>query len=368
MGAPPKTVVPVLEAAYRTELDSDAWIRAIVVALAPLIDAGVGVQGFEVRFEPGRSALGAPALAGGTDAWQRQWIENWWEPLIAAVDPETLRSMLAFGAVSSAQQLWDASARGLPTLDAHLDALAGAGWAAGLGRPGQTGRLFYVDSLNLCALDHDDAGVAIVANREEVLAPTAVRAARRRFAPVAAHLAAALRARGKLGLRAPRPDDGEAIFAPDGKLLHAEPAAQAAEDRASLAVAVRDLDRARSSSRLDDAEALALWRCLVDGRWTLLDQFDSDGRRFVVALPNAPGSTAPAFSRREAQILAELARGRSNKEIAYALGLSASTVATVVARAARKLGVESRVELVRCARALERRAKNPADSAPPDAT
>lgn len=54
-----------------------------------------------------------------------------------------------------------------------------------------------------------------------------------------------------------------------------------------------------------------------------------------------------ALSSRERQV-AELARiGASNKEIAYELGLAHSTVRVLLARAATKLGAESRAALVR---------------------
>jgi len=46
------------------------------------------------------------------------------------------------------------------------------------------------------------------------------------------------------------------------------------------------------------------------------------------------------------------ARGLSNKEIGFELGVDQATVATRLQRAQRRLGVRSRVELLRLARAL----------------
>ena len=54
-----------------------------------------------------------------------------------------------------------------------------------------------------------------------------------------------------------------------------------------------------------------------------------------------------ALSIREAQVVSYVALGHSHKLIAYTLGLSISTVASHVKRACKKLGVSSRVELVR---------------------
>ena len=63
-------------------------------------------------------------------------------------------------------------------------------------------------------------------------------------------------------------------------------------------------------------------------------------------------ATQPALgplSDRERDVLMRIARGFSNKEIAAALGLSVKTVETYKARMAEKLGLRSRVEIVRYA-------------------
>ncbi len=344
-------LLEAVEAVYHHQASAETWLEDLVRAAAPALDTGVGVHGIHVRFEDGTKRLGSPVLIGGTAAWHEQWLDNWWRPVIEAVEPEALRGMLGFGAISSAQQIWDAAARGIPTLDAHLRVLSEQGWAAAFRREGSPGKLFYVDSLNVCALTSTGQGVALVANRQDVLRTAELRAARRRFARLAAHVATALRARETLGERAPTPESGEAVLTPTGRVLHAEGAAQSADARASLRRAALDLERARSA-RVAEEEALQLWHCLVDGRWTLLEDFESDGQRYLVAVPNAPRDSAPELSARESQVLAEVGRGLSNKEIAYSLGLAPSTVATLVARAAKKLGTQSRVAPVRRARQL----------------
>ena len=155
---------------------------------------------------------------------------------------------------------------------------------------------------------------------------------------VAAHVATAFRVQRQLaawpispattttsGSARPIP---EAILRPDGRLAHAEEPAQGAFARAALLGSVRALDRARGPlRRRAPEEAVALWQALVAGRWSLLDRFDSDGRRYVVAhrndvaIPDMRGLTL-----RERQVLAYAAMGHSNKWIAYELGLSTSTV------------------------------------------
>ena len=63
----------------------------------------------------------------------------------------------------------------------------------------------------------------------------------------------------------------------------------------------------------------------------------------------APEPPPAALSEREAAVVRRIAQGYSNKEIAAALGLSVKTVETYKARVAEKLGLRSRVDLVRYA-------------------
>ena len=86
---------------------------------------------------------------------------------------------------------------------------------------------------------------------------------------------------------------------------------------------------------------------IVRGRWSMVDWFDTDGRRFVLALPNAPHTADPrGLSERESQVVTYVALGQTNKMIAYRLGLSRSRVSAVLRSAMRKLNVHTRVQLV----------------------
>jgi DNA-binding NarL/FixJ family response regulator len=117
--------------------------------------------------------------------------------------------------------------------------------------------------------------------------------------------------------------------------------------RAVLREAAREVDRAGSTrGRLRAEEATDLWRALVAGGFTLVDEFDADGRRCVVAWQRPSASSEVALSNREREVAAQLAVGQSNKAIAYQLGVSLSTVTTYAARIARKLGTTNRVDLV----------------------
>jgi DNA-binding NarL/FixJ family response regulator len=90
--------------------------------------------------------------------------------------------------------------------------------------------------------------------------------------------------------------------------------------------------------RRDPLEAVEVWRGLVAGLWSLVDHYDTDGRRYLVAHRNDPTTPDPrGLTERERQVVAYADLGQSNKLIAYQLGLSVSTVAVLLARAREKL-------------------------------
>jgi DNA-binding CsgD family transcriptional regulator len=161
----------------------------------------------------------------------------------------------------------------------------------------------------------------------------------------AAHLGAALRVR-RLE-KAPSPVSATAVMTPNGRLEHGNAETIAAKD--ALGTAAKAIDRARGKlRRLDPDAAAAVWRTMVRGEWSLVDWYDHDGKRFLLAQENRiPTPVKRALTSREEQVVACAAMGHSNKLIAYDLGLSTGTVAVTLGRAARKLGVSGRVALVR---------------------
>jgi DNA-binding CsgD family transcriptional regulator len=166
---------------------------------------------------------------------------------------------------------------------------------------------------------------------------------------VATHLAAAHRLRRRVtALEARTADTADAILTPSGRVDHAVGAASTTGARKSLREATLVIDRSRGSMRLREPErALAAWTGLVAARWTLLDHFDSDGKRYVLARQNdAPMHGAATLTDRERQALGYAAMGHTNKLIAYEMGVSASTVGVLLHRAAKKLRARSRAELI----------------------
>jgi DNA-binding CsgD family transcriptional regulator len=373
-----RATLEVLRAAYRLDVDEGTWVDGIARSLAPTLDHGLGVQTMLCDLRAGRPELRHARLDGGTEAWSSVWRENWLEPHIASLSHAQLSQVLAFAPVSRAADLWEAVSRAEPTYGELLRRLAREGWRDALGpviattgvattgvATGATiedhvdatdvravveranDKLFYPDSLNVVALDPSGVGVAIVANRAERARPGGSEREHDRFGAVAAHLTAALRLRLRHGDARAALDEAEVVFDRKGRVVHAEGAGVASRD------ALRDAVSARSAVNgdLPSAEVLTRWRALHEGRWSLVDVEEADGRAWTLACANVPrAARLEQLTQREREVVALLALGRSNKSIAYELGISSSTVATLVARARWKLGAKSAAELVRFGR------------------
>jgi DNA-binding CsgD family transcriptional regulator len=108
------------------------------------------------------------------------------------------------------------------------------------------------------------------------------------------------------------------------------------------------MDAARTKGkRREGLRALDLWRPLNNARWTLVDSFEEGGRRYIVARENqAEARNFSDLTDRERQIVVHASLGMTNKQIAYALGISDATVRVLMARAAKRFGVHSRKELL----------------------
>lgn len=313
-----------IEAVYRPELsDDDAWMGALLEALLPLIGRGFGVMGMFVdASQPGAFHFSDPIARGAPEEMRANVRAN-----SAEFSPDIFRGALTgqHALVSTLSTVFGAQALAAsPTFE-------GTYQAGGVN-----------DSLLLLATDASGRGCAIAAGRPTL--ETVPEELREPLERVVIHATTALRLRRALAREAAR--DGEAVLTPSGKLEHATgdatdpPAAQALRE-AAIAI-----DRARSLREQDPVGVTDLWKGLVDGTWSLVDRFDSDGKRYLIAMRNEPaGARLKTLSQREAQVAALVALGRSSKLIGYELGLSAPTVSRHLGAAMSKLGVTSRAEL-----------------------
>lgn len=316
-----KKLVAIVEHAYSAihEGDRTRWIAASTEALASMLDEGRGTLGY------GYDAQGDP----------RTWSIT--TPYVTQGPPQlalAVTSTFAAAPESLLVPLYRASERAATASEIQgftFDQLK-VGDAAAFAK-----KLGVLDLVSIHAGDPAGRGAifAIACAKRRELRP----AERWALSRVGGHLAAAHRLVTALA-------PPVAVFEPSGKLLDAK--AGARRNAEPLRAAVRRIERARLR-KTDTEEAMRLWRALVDGRYSLVDRFESDGKRFVVAYENAPGSVDPrGLTTKERAVAGLLAIGLPDKLIAYELGLGEGTVRAHVHAVLDKLGVPSRTAAVGC--------------------
>jgi DNA-binding CsgD family transcriptional regulator len=324
-------LVRIIESVYQFEKDDEAWIRGILESLAPWVGDGVGLFGFVYSVSSDWKIH--PAAFAAVDCPQEALDVL---PFAATRHvPNFVRSAYVDQDFAAASRIdgWNLSEGGAYAIAGGIADV----WAI-IGRNlGRRACGLFVNRRHEGAPSSGDESV---------------------FVRIASHLGAAHRLRERLhALEAA--ERAEAILTPGGRVQHAigEATSRGALDGLQRAVLLRDSARASLRKR-DPERALAAWKGLVSARWTLIDHFERNGRRYVLAQENEPDTrTCTELSSRERQVVANAAMGRSNKEIAYALGLADSTVRVLLTRAARKLGTNSRRELVERYESLEMRGR-----------
>lgn len=315
-------LIGVVEAVYADAGDDTAWLRGIIDASFPIVDVGLGTLAYTFIADPkaGVSIIDASA----TGAYGAELLESAY-CMQAEAGP---RAMVAFQSqVSLLTEVAIPPHVDDDFIERHFKRLGGIGNAE--------------DVLGIVAADSSGKGVVLSSFRpgKSRLSP----AFRHRWQHVVAHLASGMRLRSA----AERPSD-EAVLDGGGKLYDAFGKATSRDAQLALRQAARAIDRARVRRSRAPEEALEAWHALVDARWSLVDRFESDGRRYLIARPNPPRPPPiRPLTARERAVVALVALGRSNKLIAYELGLSVGTVGNYVTRAQQKLGMTSRAALIR---------------------
>lgn len=365
MSGCPEDLLHLLDRAYDLETAEPDWLLAVADAAEPFLGTGHGLAAFLAEPD-GR--LHTPRF---TERVQLRPSHAQWFEALRQLPWEMMRRALEIAPVAYAVDRRGAVLNGHATM---ADAIA----ADQRGAPGAGGELRrgaakgfdvspYADSLDVVGLDPSGAAVVLLGIRRSLSKrPVSVREAAW-LGRIGGHLASALRLRRTVGSRTALLDGTSPVF--DG---HARPLHEADETSKLGLSALRALVRRQLSTRsgsMSPVEILEHWRALVLGRYSVVEVFDSDGKRFVVARPNVPrgraADRAPTLTEGERAVLAFFAAGASNKLIAYDLGLSPSTVSARLASAATKLGTRTHAELIARARdhTAGGRASDPAASA-----
>src|SRR5260221_7606411 len=97
------------------------------------------------------------------------------------------------------------------------------------------------------------------------------------------HVLAAHRLQRGLQRRPASLAGASAVLDPNGRVHHATGGSRHAEARKALSRAARSSEESRGARRRrDPLGALSAWQSLVMGRWTLVDHFDTDARRYIL--------------------------------------------------------------------------------------
>jgi DNA-binding CsgD family transcriptional regulator len=314
-------LLDIVEAAYSESGDHKDWLTGLARAAEPHLKDGWGVSAFHLDADArvlAQCAAGVP-----TSEVEHAYAQG--ERLLPSGDAQQqmLRTLRDAGPIASI-----VTAIGEPTAE-HDPALLRT-----IAQPRGANDVLCVIA---DTLEHEFIGICSLQRERWV----STERSRSLWSRVSAHVGAGLRMRRKAA------PESDIVATPGGRIEHA--AAFANQPRALEAIrqAVRSSEQARGSLRHDDIDhALELWQALVSGRWSLVDHFDSDGRRYILARENEPNPDGPQqLTPRQRTAVKLRARGHSLKFISYELGLSVPTVSLELREALRVLGVRSVLEL-----------------------
>jgi len=322
-------LIDFTETVYDLDEPDDRWLANVLEAGFPVLNRGLGVAG---------ALFARPPSGGDVEVVDLQTLgcpDDFAERHLAALEstpPEVLFRQSRPGQAGTMSY----NTRDYPEELAHYVSYVP----------------YCKDLLGVTAADPNGVGAAIIAPLEEVM--TLSGRAKERWQMIGAHMIAGHRLRHRLstevGADENLPYEAEAIVDPESfRVLEAAGDAQGRTARERLREAAIRVDRSRGRlRRTDPQKALRLWTALVKGRWSLIDWFDTDARRFMLAVPNPPDVTDPrGLTERETQVVAYAVLGLTNKMIAYYLGISTSRVSALLRSAMRKLGVYTRGALVK---------------------
>lgn len=322
-------LVGLLESIYELERDDRSWLTQGLTAMMALC----GPQHTYLGYFYDASDVEAFNVWNVCSVHMPPEVDQAFRTSHLVVGPDLLRMTLRRLHVGSTRRM------AMPYVAPLLAERERVGW----------GDIFAVNGL-------DPSGIGClftIGTREREFSPTPGQF--QIYARIAHHIATAFRCRRLLGIsttpgtapteRVPAPP--EAIIDSDGRVVHAEGEATGRAARERIRTAAMSISSARTTGRRAGRNALDVWHPLLDARWTLVDSFEDSGHRYIVARENEARSPSfEALTGRERQVVLQAALGFSNKEIAYALGISDSTVRVLMARAAARLGVRSRTEVV----------------------
>ncbi len=336
-----RDVISVVEAAYDLHCTDEAWLQACCEGIQGLIAAENGLCAYHIDFTARGLHIGDVVESADASEELAARVETQIGDVLRKAQQPGAGFLVRTRAALFEKILWTGIREPSTLLFASERRTIGPRWMHDLGTSA-------VDQFTLISTHVDGHGATAFVG--SLLSRRTLRSAERAmYAQVHAHIQAGLRLRRSLGAAPPlaveAPPRG-AVLDSDGTVVHAE--GRAKERLEALREGARRMGTARSRAKGRGAEALDIWKGLIDGTWSLVEHFDTDGRRYVLAHANPHQVRDPrGLTNMETRVVALAIRGYADKLIAYHLGIASSTVATHLASAMRKLGVRRRTDLVR---------------------
>jgi DNA-binding NarL/FixJ family response regulator len=320
----PKDWVSLIEAGYSLDGNEEGWLKNVFDQASPLFDRGWWPGMCTYRFTPNTLSIDHALTHGPSRLYT--FLQNSADS--SKVSPEAIDLVYRSGVqiASMSEQVFSR----LPEQRAVMRRMT---------------RGLFRDILGIKALTGQGGGLMVTLLFFKTITPTALE--RKRWPLMVSHLGAGLRLRALAESLSLDASPVEGIFDPGGKIYEARGPAMNGSARELLREAVRRIDHVRTrAGRSDPDIAMTTWEGLVEGRWSLVDHFDTDRRRFVVAVKNDPTYPDPrGLTMRERQVAEFVGLGHSCKEISYTLGISQSAVTNCTARVQSKLDLNSLTDL-----------------------
>lgn len=313
-------ILRIVEAAYNVSVSDEQWLADVASAALPMLDDGFGLSALEFR-----TGTGHFEVLQKYQGCLPEHLHDLHGSLL--FDAALFQRASLVGPVVAASQLFDARDAADQVVIRAFDALG------------------IRDSLWITAAQPSGLGCGFHVGRSRVEQPSPYQV--RRWERVAAHIATAVRLRHRLKVAAESGSAPRVVLDPTGRLHHTSDAV-VGEEREALRRAVLSVEASRSAMRFKNPDAsLASWPTLTAGRWSLVDQVEGDGRRFIVAVENAPHVPGTSLlTNLERMVVQRAQRGLSDTAIARQLGFSVLAVTELLHRATTKLGVRTRAELL----------------------
>lgn len=327
MPKPSPNALALIEACYDVTADYPSWCRQLVRHFAPFLSSSDAILCSVATRNPDGTDM---STSFGTPLGEELETAGHGPSFLSAVlNQKRLSDLLFERAASTVAPVATLMTELPPPLIATIRGILPARFANSLSLAGPLGDAKWL--VVNCALDKT---------------PNLTASHRTTLQKLVNHVRAGYLLRQQLGTgTADSTVAASAIYTPNGQLQHTS-APLSPKTTGQLATAVAQMDQARCIKRKSTQDPSQLWSAVVAGRYSLLEVFDKDGKRHVLAVETGLDAPVSNLTPREEEVAHLVAQGCSNKLIASKLGIAIGTVGVHVSATLRKLGLRNRADLI----------------------